>query len=257
MIDCADVLDLGQQIALALAAAHENGIVHRDLKPDNIMLIEDPETKRGRRVKILDFGLAKLLDDLGQATIRTNTGITMGTPSYMAPEQWRAERSIDHRADIYGLGCVLFHLLCGRPPFIPEGFALKMKAHLGKPPPDPSAMREGVPPDLASLLLTMLAKEPRDRYRTMVDVAAGLNAVERGVAVPLGGTRATTTELGPTAKRKDDGEVEEIVFEHSLHPSMPPAPSLPPIESTRLPVTMIIVVTVVVALAIAAWRLLQ
>lgn len=251
-LSSADVLALGTQISLALAAAHKNGIVHRDLKPDNIMLIDDSEAPRGRRVKILDFGLAKLLDDLGQATVRTNTGITMGTPSYMAPEQWRASRDIDHRADIYGLGCVLFHLVCGRPPFVYEGFADKMRAHLTEPAPDPRTLAKGVDDALATLLLTLLEKKPGNRYQTMVEVASALSAIERGEDIPAAPTRAQTADLRAPAKSASSAAGSE----QSVHPSMPPAPSLAPIKASKLPLLLVGLLATVIVAGLIAWRLL-
>ena len=114
-LDLPDVLRLARQMSLSLYAAHKQGVVHRDLKPENVFIVNDPEVAGGERTKILDFGIAKLTDT-EQSRVRTQTGLMMGTPVYMSPEQCRGAGTLDHRADIYSLGCVIFHLLAGRPP---------------------------------------------------------------------------------------------------------------------------------------------
>jgi serine/threonine-protein kinase len=113
-------LTIVRAIARALQAAHEQGIVHRDLKPDNVFLVPDSELPSGERVKLLDFGIAKLAFGDGNAS-HTTTGTVMGTPTYMSPEQCRGAGSVDHRADLYSLGCVAYEMLCGQPPFVADG----------------------------------------------------------------------------------------------------------------------------------------
>ena len=107
-------------VCSGLAAAHDKRIIHRDLKPDNLFLVEDPDVPGGERIKILDFGIAKLTD-IGSAHAATKTGAVMGTPTYMSPEQCRGSGDVDVRADIYSLGCIFYHLLTGKPPFAMEG----------------------------------------------------------------------------------------------------------------------------------------
>src|SRR2546423_4199174 len=120
LLPASEALRTTRQVAGSLAAAHSRGIVRRDLKPDNIFMVRDPEAIGGERPKILDFGIAKLTgDDPGR--MRTRTGAVMGTPVYMSPEQCRGAGQLDHRSDIYSLGCVLYHLIAGRPPFDFEG----------------------------------------------------------------------------------------------------------------------------------------
>ena len=109
------------QVAGASAAAHARGIVHRDLKPDNIFLVPDRNAPARERVKVLDFGIAKLASAAGGPSPHTRTGAVLGTPLYMSPEQCRGAGDVDHRADIYSLGCILFELLTGRPLFDCEG----------------------------------------------------------------------------------------------------------------------------------------
>src|SRR5262249_21677941 len=121
----------------ALGAAHAKKIVHRDLKPDNIFLVPDPETATGERPKLLDFGIAKLIDT-GPTGNATKTGSVMGTPTYMSPEQCRGTGDIDHRADLYSLGCIFYEMVCGEPPFVSEGAGELIGMHLFKEPEPPT-----------------------------------------------------------------------------------------------------------------------
>src|SRR5262245_20776567 len=156
------------QTASALAAAHAVGIVHRDLKPDNLFLVPDDRDPSLQMVKVLDFGIAKLGQDSGRLTyVRTRTGSVMGTPAYMSPEQCRGTREIDYRADIYALGVILFEMVCGRAPFVSEGFGEMVHLHISEPPPPPRSIEPSVPEDLERLILWCLAKEPTERMQSM------------------------------------------------------------------------------------------
>jgi serine/threonine-protein kinase len=165
----ADALRITRQVAGSLGAAHAAGIIHRDLKPENLYMIRDPEAPGGERPKILDFGIAKLGDDVPDR-VRTRTGAVLGTPVYMSPEQCDGAGQIDHRADIYALGCVLFHLVTGRPPFDLPGVGAIIAAHLREPAPAPSSITGPLPPGLDELVLCCLAKSPADRFATMVEL---------------------------------------------------------------------------------------
>ncbi|MEJ7596469.1 MAG: protein kinase [Kofleriaceae bacterium] len=165
---------LAQQIAMTMAIAHRRGIIHRDLKPDNIFLAEDPAVVGGERIKILDFGIAKLLGE-HETTTRTRTGTILGTPRYMSPEQCRSSSTVDHRSDIYALGCVLFEMVCGRPPFRGDAPAELITAHLFEAPPTPSTL--GGPGALDAVIASCLAKAPGDRMSTMTEVARALAGV--------------------------------------------------------------------------------
>jgi eukaryotic-like serine/threonine-protein kinase len=170
MMPIAATLSIGAQIASALAAAHQAGVVHRDLKPDNVFLLDDPQAPAGVRVKLLDFGIAKLLTER-EPRVRTQVGVVLGTPTYMAPEQVRGDRDVDHRADLYALGCLLFRLLIGRAPFGGE-IAAVMRAHVLEPVPSPRAIDDRVPVGLDQLVMALLAKDPRQRPSSDAVIAA-------------------------------------------------------------------------------------
>jgi hypothetical protein len=181
----AQACDCVRQAALGLQHAFEQGMVHRDLKPHNLILTP------GGQVKILDFGLARFVVESiapgAEAEARiaadqhqtaperlTEVGTVMGTPDYIAPEQARNAHAADVRADIYSLGCTLYELLAGRPPF-PDGTPLeKVMAHLDRKTAPVTAVRPEVPGEVAGIVERMLAKEPGQRYQTPAEVAAAL-----------------------------------------------------------------------------------
>ncbi len=171
-----ETMRLARQLAISLAATHAQHIVHRDLKPENVFLVPDAEVASGERSKILDFGIAKLSDEHPE-TLKTHTGTVIGTPVYMSPEQCRGLASVDHRSDIYALGCVLFHLLTGRPPFEGEAPGDIMVAHVREPAPAPSSRAPDVPPSVDALVLRCLAKAPADRFQSMGELTAAVAAV--------------------------------------------------------------------------------
>jgi len=159
------VADLGRQIASVLAATHSAGITHRDLKPDNIFIIPDRELASRQRAKILDFGVAKLGGTLAALSPRTQG--SMGTPMYMAPEQWGDPSKVDLRADIYALGCVLYEMTCGRLPFQATTIAEAYTKHALEIPAPARSIMPDVSAELEALLAHMLAKKPADRPPTM------------------------------------------------------------------------------------------
>lgn len=149
-------------------------VVHRDLKPSNVMLVPDSAMPGGERVKVLDFGIAKLPRD-GAGPAATRTGTSMGTPEYMAPEQCQEAAQVDDKADVYSLGVMLFEMLAGQLPFIATNTYTLMYMHVNKPPPQLSRVAPGIPDSLGALVNRMLAKSPTVRP-PMSAVAAALMA---------------------------------------------------------------------------------
>ncbi len=169
-------LHIGKQVAQALAAAHAAGIVHRDMKPDNVMLIErggDPDF-----VKVLDFGIAKVNS---QVTRLTRAGSVFGTPQYMSPEQ-AAGVPVDHRSDVYALGIMLYEMLKGGVPFTGDNVMNILSHHMFHPPPPlRDGSRADLPPELESIVMKCLAKKASERYASMGELLADLDAFERGL----------------------------------------------------------------------------
>jgi len=159
----------------ALEAAHHKGVIHRDLKPDNVFLVEVPGEKP--TVKLLDFGIAKLAN-ADHRIERTKSGVMVGTPQYIAPEQAKG-KEIDHRADIYSLGGIVFEMLTGRPPFEADNAMEMVAKHLMEAPPKPSSVVPTLPPELDALVIAMLAKEPAQRPG-LVEVTTILERLEAG-----------------------------------------------------------------------------
>jgi serine/threonine-protein kinase len=177
-----EALRIMRQIASALGAVHARGIIHRDLKPENVFIVRDSEVDGGERAKILDFGIAKLVGDHGG--LKTQTQVVMGTPRYMSPEQCRGAGAIDRRSDVYSLGCLLFALLVGRPPFDSEGVGEIIAMHLREPPPVPSSLRPGIPPEIDRLVLRCLEKDPARRFGHSGELVAVLGSL-RGLSLQL------------------------------------------------------------------------
>ncbi|MGW0797126.1 protein kinase domain-containing protein [Streptomyces sp. NPDC002692] len=158
---------IGAQIAAGLAAAHAQGVVHRDLKPANVML-----TRGGGTVKVLDFGMGSIVDDPDQTRL-TSTGVSVGTARYMAPEQCQAKQ-VTQAADLYALGCVLYEMLVGVPPFTSESAYELAERHVHREPGPVRAIRPEVPTELARLVDRLLAKDPADRPADAVTVRDAL-----------------------------------------------------------------------------------
>lgn len=185
-------LRIAKQVASALAAVHSHGIVHRDLKPENIMLLspllgvgagsEDPRLpgEAEPQIKVIDFGIAKVTTNTQRQTqVETRTGVIMGTPLYMAPEQCGGEGTISDRTDVYALGCLLYELSCGHPPFTGEVDSQIMGKHLFQTPLPLRQASPTVSADLELLVHAMLAKDPESRP-AMALVASALQQLQAG-----------------------------------------------------------------------------
>src|SRR5262245_559498 len=186
--------DYVRQAAHGLQYAFEQGMVHRDLKPHNLMLTP------GGCVKILDFGLARFAGEAAPGGV-TGSGMVLGTVDYIAPEQADNAHEADIRSDIYSLGCTLYHLLAGRPPF-PTGTPLqKLTAHVNKKPLPLTEVRDDLPEGLMLVLERMMAKNPKHRYQTPAEVANALAPFSISTAVsrsPRPRPRARATDNGRT-----------------------------------------------------------
>nr|HEX4314949.1 protein kinase [Kofleriaceae bacterium] len=230
-------MEVARQLAAALDAAHQAGVIHRDLKPDNIFLVPDPAAATGERVKVLDFGLAKL----GRTQEHTAAKLVFGTPRYMSPEQTRSAATVDARSDIYALGCILFELVCGVPPF--DGDVLDVvRAHQQIRAPRAGAVVRGLPEQLDKLITTMLEKAPERRPQTM---AAVLRALEAGGAMVPGvaATMAPTTAAAmaamaarPTSQPKQPLQIAAAATAAvKSFPMASPKPSVRPSDAWPLP----------------------
>jgi tRNA A-37 threonylcarbamoyl transferase component Bud32 len=252
----ARALDIAEQSASALARAHQMGVIHRDLKPENILLVERREGK-GDFVKILDFGIAKILD----APSLTGSQQIFGTPGYIAPEYIQSSE-IDGRADLYSLGCILYEMVTGALPFDYEYPGDLLVKHVTEPPIKPSVRHPLIEPAIEEFILRALAKDPAQRFRDAFHFIAelrlvrerlggpetwgGMNDVEVRNAVPTepeaarrtqsdallrGMARALIAETAPGGEAADavpDGELPEVVIVRDTPPEglIPTPPAL-------------------------------
>ncbi|MEO8194847.1 MAG: protein kinase [Gemmatimonadales bacterium] len=168
--ECVSIL---RDVARALSYAHAVGVVHRDIKPDNVLL------SHGAAV-VTDFGIAKALSDArsdsGVPSL-TQTGTSLGSPAYMAPEQVAGDPNVDHRADLYAFGCMGYELLAGKPPFTADSQQRVLAAHLTEKPRPIASMRPGVPRQLAAILMRCLEKDPSDRPASAAEILTALESV--------------------------------------------------------------------------------
>jgi serine/threonine-protein kinase len=188
------------QACRGLEAAHAHGIIHRDLKPENLLV-----TKRGDGsdlIKVLDFGIAKLRFEADTGS-STRTGMTLGTPFYMPPEQARGQKDIDQRADIYALGVILYEILAGRKPHDGDGYNAIMYQILTEAPPRLETLRADLPPGLADVVHKAMAFEPRDRFQQVTELSSALAQFADRAITPLASAEraafaATSFQPAPT-----------------------------------------------------------
>ena len=221
-LDPGRAVEIALQICAALESAHGAGVVHRDLKPGNVLLQRAPgDGAAAPRIKVVDFGLAKVVHGEQMTTGLTEQDMIFGTPEYMAPEQVRGEEA-DLRCDVYALGCIVYEMAVGKPPFPRRTAMAAMTAHLAEAPQPPRMARPdgGVSSALEAVILRALAKKPEDRYpgaRAFAEALAACRIEDRVVARP-GAVDITDPDLRRTG------------FEHSpTIPSDPPSDMPTPI----------------------------
>ncbi|MBA2540430.1 MAG: protein kinase [Deltaproteobacteria bacterium] len=264
---------LGIQIASALAAAHARGVVHRDLKPDNVFMVTAPDMPNGIRAKVLDFGLAKVTNVQGGMGV-TRTGAILGTPLYMSPEQCRTAVAVDHRTDVYSLGCMVFEMIAGRPPFIDNTVGDLIAAHIAKPAPALRGFHPEIPQALEDLVAKALAKDPAERQQSMEALATELATItehvraatpprtaERAAVMPStihGNVKSPVLVTPPPERSKPSvmlsPSIETIAAtpasKRATEPAVEPAP-----RSAARRMTWIAAVLVVLAGAAVVWQL--
>jgi len=212
----ADALPVLRGIGLALDAGHKLGIVHRDLKPENVFIHERPD--RDPEIKVLDFGIAKPPPGDDQRT-KTRSGITIGSPHYMSPEQCAGSKEIDIRADIYSFGVVAYLIFTGRLPFEAESTPDLLYSHLRAKPLRPSFV-SGVPPALEGIILRALEKRPQDRYQRLADLLDDLAAIppdERAWVPRSRRAREMRSNDGPST--------EALAARRTIQPETPSTPT--------------------------------
>ena len=181
-----------REVGDALAYAHHRNVIHRDIEPDNIII--DEETGRAM---VTDFGIARALTDSGDSRL-TATGMAIGTPAYMSPEQSAGDRAIDGRSDLYSLGVVGYQMLCGQPPFVANNTPSMLVKHLSEKPVPVDERWPDLPPDLARAVMICLEKDPNDRFPS----AAAFSAALDGGSMPTLATRASTAPPVPAPRRE-------------------------------------------------------
>ncbi|HEX7500295.1 MAG TPA: serine/threonine-protein kinase, partial [Polyangia bacterium] len=211
MLDAAPAARVVAQVAAAVGAGHDHGMVHRDLKPANIFLRNHPDYPDF--VKVLDFGIAKLVALDREVQHHTEIGTLIGTPAYMSPEQCLGDTHLDHRSDIYSLGVVLYQMVTGRLPFTAETAGRLIMSHVQETPPPPRSINPAISAATSAIVLRAMAKKPDQRFSSMRELRDAILLSTPGMG---GGPRASY-----------DG------YSQTLTPP-PVIPTMPPLSSTML-----------------------
>jgi serine/threonine-protein kinase len=214
-------LHLIDQVLSGLGAAHEKGIVHRDMKPENVFLLN----RRGKVdfVKIMDFGISKIISAHDSRVRLTETGAVIGTPIYMAPEQAQAAEDMDQRVDLYAVGVMLYEMLCGRPPFVAPSYLALVTKHLHEAPPSMREFRPEIHESLDAAVLKALEKEPSDRYSSAASFAHALKSPAVVGAAP---TNVQTIPRNPMPAVMPSVSTGPHASDTDPHPAAFPAPTM-------------------------------
>jgi serine/threonine protein kinase len=233
------------QAALGLHHAFEKGLVHRDIKPQNLILAHD-----GKKavVKILDFGLAKVTREKEAASDLTGSGKILGTPDYLAPEQIKDAATADVRADVYSLGCTLYYLLTGRPPFTGKSLFELLQAHNTKEATPLDRVRKDVPAGLAAVVAKMMAKDPAARYQTPLEAARALAPFARAGGKPSPAVQDAASPTAPNWEAVTDGTpAAEKKQEPAPDRTRPPVPKKVLLAAGAVAAALLLVGAVVTA----------
>ena len=260
-LEWTEARDIVLQICRALRAAHDKGIVHRDMKPENIFLIQ--REGQPHFVKILDFGIAKVMGLDPSGPRLTRTGMIFGTPEYMAPEQAEG-KDTDHRADIYAVGCIMYHLITGQTPFVAESFMTMLTKHLMEEPVPPSARRPDlvITPEMDALVLKALEKDREKRWQSMAELLEAVavcpgpeTATPRapgGQTVAMGGAHAAAALK--ILRSKGTASATERVSRKAVDSALSSTEMEgQPASASRGKTLVLTIVGVVLGGAIAAW----
>jgi serine/threonine protein kinase len=251
-----------RQAALGLQHAHDEGLIHRDIKPHNLM-----RTKHGN-VKLMDLGLVRAAEVTASVTGLTMAGTVVGTPNYMAPEQTLDAHAVDQRADIYALGCTLYHLLAGEPPFAGMVMSGVLVAHHVMEPRPLAEYRKDLPREVIEVVQRMMAKQPEKRYQTPLEVAAALEPFSRVVGSvrsmqltalppePLKAGTPTETVEYKVPQTVTDADKQRVESESTVLPPAPKPPP-PPIRPGRRRPLVLVALAVAIGLGVGYLLLAQ